>query len=108
MSRTAVCMLEKKKIKSTLVIQKFRNGLNLNTTARLLLYYLESQYNSIFAVSENLGQRFYTIVQDVPNIGYISGIRHYLALFEVSGIRIVLLYRPDISKVQGNREEQTG
>ena len=42
----------------------------------------------------------------MPDTGYISGIHHYPALFEVSGIRpksASLSSRiPDISKVQGN------
>ena len=45
-------------------------------------------------------------VRDVPDTGYVSGIRHYMALFEVSGIRpdsTSLSGRiPDIFKVKEN------
>ena len=36
-------MLEKKKIKCTQVIQKHKNGLNLNTTTVTIFYYHESE-----------------------------------------------------------------
>ena len=41
-SRTTVPMF-KKKIKTTLVIQKFRNGLNLNTTTAITLLITKNQ-----------------------------------------------------------------